>query len=43
MQYSLKGKLKNLSPDQIRKLLVARGKTGLSTPKKEFEKMKRNR
>ena len=43
MQDSLKGKLKNLSPDQIRKLLVARGKTGLSTPKKEFEKMKRNR
>lgn len=42
MQDSLKGKLKNLSPNQIRKLLAARGKTGVSTPKKEFEKMKRN-
>ncbi|MDT7830900.1 amino acid adenylation domain-containing protein [Flavobacteriaceae bacterium S356] len=42
MQDSLKDKLKNLSPDQIRKLLASRNKSGGGTVKKEFEKMPRN-
>jgi amino acid adenylation domain-containing protein len=42
MQDSLKDKLKNLSPDQIRKLLASRNKSGEGNAKKEFEKMKRN-
>lgn len=42
MQDSLKDKLKNLSPDQIRKLLASRNKSGGNAVKKEFEKMQRN-
>ncbi len=42
MQDSLKDKLKNLSPDQIRKLLASRGKSRGGAVKKEFEKMPRN-
>lgn len=42
MQDSLKDKIKNLSPDQIRKLLASRNKSGGGAVKKEFEKMPRN-
>jgi len=42
MQDSLKDKLKNLSPDQIRKLLASRSKSIGNKVKKEFEKMQRN-
>ena len=41
MQDSLKDKLKGLSPDQIRKLLASRNKSGEKKVKKEFEKMPR--
>ena len=42
MQHSLKNKFKNLSPDQIRKLLASRNKSLKSSASNTFEKMKRN-
>jgi amino acid adenylation domain-containing protein len=42
MQDSLKNKLKNLSPDQIRKLLASRNKSLKTSASNTFEKMKRN-